>query len=363
MKCIKGATLEDDLAGASGFILGAVDSLENDRITYQFKISGAYGFAFLFGFQGIGCHYRCDVVPQSRIIALYQVSDGIPVYLHHLCVDLAAGSVIEIHWQAGSVRVSLNGFFILNVITNGPKSGHHGFTSLGQPYQIPEVKVSRSEAVKFGWVCLGDGFSNSRWRNRHFLSWPEILFGESDTCLNACVGAGNTRRVLNVIELLGESLKGANIIVAAGSDDLIEGGTFDDFAASMKDILARLRQAHTGTIHLCTLPPRASDPVNTERWSEGIHKLAAGAGLPVLDFHGWLRPQASTCMVYGEYPGAAGQKLLAERVAGSLALSIRGTPPATYEPTRPGGRRLSSLAAKADRMLKRWTLDYPGLLR
>ena len=343
--------------------LGPWDSLEHECLSYTLTLPGDDGFAFLFGFQGRGCNFRLDVRPKNRIAALYQRCDGILLYLHHVCLELRPGSEVTVLWQAGSIRVKLNGFCIINVIATGPTSGHRGFVPIGTAYEIPRVEVARIAATTFEWICLGDGFSNNRWPHRHFLSWPEILFGDRDACLNACVAAGNTHRVLDVIGSLGATLKDAKIIVASGTDDVIEGETFDACAARLETMVARLRAAGTGAIYLCTLPPRTSHKSACVTWSEGIRKLAATANVGVLDFHEWLSPQASTSMTGGDYPSASGQHVLAERIATTLDLPLSRRAPATFEPASPGGRLAWTLAYKVSRKLERWTLDYPGKLR
>jgi hypothetical protein len=363
LKCIKGASLNAGTAGAGGFLLGLEDSVETGGASYSLEISHSTGFTFLFGFRGIGCHYRCDILPRHGIIALYQMKDGVPLYLHHVSTVVPQEAEIRIVWHACSIRVKLKGHTVLNVIADGPSSGHWGFAALEGPFKIPGLTRSPAAPENYEWICLGDGFSNARWRNRHFLSWPEILWGDDDSCLNACVAAGNSNRVLEVVRDLGAVLAGAKVVVATGSDDLIEGEAFEDFSRRLDRIVSELRQAGVAGIYLCTLPPRNSDLENTRTWSKKIEQSAGGHAVQVLDFHDWILPETDTCMVRGEYPGAAAQQLIARKIAAKLGLHPAANCPATTEPQPPFRGRFNIFARKAERMLGSFTLDFPGLVR
>jgi hypothetical protein len=363
LKCIRGASIHAGTAAGGGYLLGPEDSVGHGGASYALNLTHRTAFSFLFGFRGIGCHYRCDILPREGIIALYQMNDGIPLYLHHASTVIPQEAEIRIVWHACSIRVKSNGYTVLNVIADGPPSGHWGFSALEGPFKVPALTRSPAAPEKYEWICLGDGFSNARWRNRHFLSWPEILWGDGDSCLNACVAAGNSNRVLDVIRDLGGALAGAKVIVATGSDDLIEGETFEDFSRRLNRIVSELRQADVAGIYLCTLPPRNSDLENTRTWSEKIQQAADGHAIPVLDFHDWILPETANCMVRGEYPGAAAQQLIARKIAAKLGLHPAANCPATTEPPRPFGGRFNTFARKAERMLGRFTLDFPGLVR
>jgi hypothetical protein len=337
--------------------------VDGNGVSYTIGISRLAGFSFLFGFRGIGWHYRCDIQPRAGIIALYQVRDGLPLYLHHVCINLNEGSVISVIWHSRSIRVQLGGFTLFNVIVDGPPAGHWGFAAMDEPFSLPEFSHALEQPENYGWICLGDGFSNARWRNRHFLSWPEIVWGDGNTCLNACVAAGNSVRVLGAMRDLGSLPMGADVIVATGSDDLIEEENFADYTTRLGLIVAGLRQAGAAGIHLCTLPPRISALNCTRKWSDGIIEYACGENIPVLDFHSWILPEIAACMVRGEYPGAAAQQLIAVKTAERLGLEPAVGCPATFEPPRPCNGKLPALAFKAARHIEAWTLDFPGLIR
>jgi hypothetical protein len=362
-KCIKGESLHEGTIGAGGLLLGAEDAVEQAGVSYALTLAYSTNFSFLFGFRGIGCHYRCDIQPRHGIIALYQMKDGIPLYLHHVSTILSLGAEIKIIWHARAIRVTLHGYTILNVITDGPKSGHWCFAALGEPLSVPALTSSLVALEKYEWICLGDGFSNARWRNRHFLSWPEILWGHGDSCLNACVAAGNSSRTLEVVRDLGTVLEGAKVIVATGSDDLIEGEAFENYSIRLEQITSKLRQDGADGIYLCTLPPRNSDLKNTRTWSEEIKKFAKFHAIQVLDVHDWILPETANCMVRGEYPGTAAQKLIARKIAAQLGLQLPTTCPVTIDPQLPLRRRTAALARKVERMLGPFTQDFPGLLR
>lgn len=363
LKCIKGASFHAGTAAGGGYLLGPEDSVEHGGASYALNLSHPTAFSFLFGFRGIGCHYRCDILPRHGMIALYQMMDGIPLYLHHVSTVVPQEAEICIVWHAGSIRVKLNAHTVLNVIADGPSSGHWGFAALEGPFKVPGLTRSPAAPEQYEWICLGDGFSNARWRNRHFLSWPEILWGDANSCLNACVAAGNSNRVLEVIRDLGDVLAGSKVIVATGSDDLIEGESFEDFSRRLDRIVSELSQAGVAGIYLCTLPPRNSDLENTRTWSEKIQQSANGHGVQVLDFHNWILPESATCMVRGEYPGASAQQLIARKIAAKLGLHPAANCPATTEPQRPFRGKFNALARRAERLLGGFTLDFPGLVR
>jgi hypothetical protein len=187
-----------------------------------------------------------------------------------------------------------------------------------------------------------------------------MLLGRDNDCLNACVAAATSQRVLTIADALAPRLAGATALVATGSDDLIEGESCDDFEHRLKLLLERLHAAGVITTFLATLPPRTAARENCHIWSERIRRVAQDTGSGLLDFHDWLADHAATCMVRGEYPGAAGQALLALRVAEALGVPpARDAPDGTYPPAT-SAASLTHLARKLARRLEPWTSNFPG---
>jgi hypothetical protein len=225
------------------------------------------------------------------------------------------------------------------------------------------VELIFIERAAYKWICLGDGFSNNRWRNRHFISWPELIFGRTNGYLNACVAAANTRRVQSIAKTFGATLGGSKIIVATGTDDLLEGESCTNFEVRLRKLVELLKLQGADQVFLATLPPRASDRANCIYWSERIHHVAADTGSTIMDFHEWLAPHVKCAMIRGEYPGAEGQAILATHVAKVLEIELPKGAPKTMEPKRPPGARFAFIPRKLGRRLEPWLLDYPGLMR
>jgi hypothetical protein len=364
LQTLKHITLKDGLASGDGFLLGgSLPDAPGMAARLDLSLADATPFVLLFGWVGIGSHFRLQIDAPNRVLAIYQIRDGIPLYLHHVCLDLPRGTELSLQVEPQSLRVRVNGFCVMNLLADLPAQGRWGFAPLRGTFRPPDVSAATQAPAPVKWLCLGDGFSNNRWRNRHFLSWPELLFGRSNECLNACVAAANSCRVLAIASTLGTLPAGATALVATGSDDLIEGESCDAFTHRLGLLVERLRGAGVKHTWLATLPPLASAPDACRTWSERIRRIAEETGCGLLDFHDWLAPRAATCMVHGGYPGKDGQALLAARVAVALQLDLPHDAPATTNPPRAPGGRLACLARKIVRRLEPCTGDFPGMLR
>lgn len=361
---IKDIAVSNNIVTGDGFLLS--DSLPmstQQTAIFRLKLEDASSFGFIFGWVGIGSHYRLHVDPIHRILSLYQVRDGIPLYLHHICCELHPSMTLEVQSEVSCISIKINGFCVMNLLATPPQQARWGFTPLRGPFKPPHVEVIFMAPAAYKWICLGDGFSNNRWRNRHFISWPELTFGRTNGYLNACVAAANTHRVQSIAKTFGATLGGSKIIVATGTDDLLEGESCADFEERLRKLMDMLKLQGANQVFLATLPPRASDRVNCLYWSERIRHVAADTGSTIMDFHDWLAPHVECAMIRGEYPGAAGQAILATQVAKTLEIELPVGAPKTMEPTPPPGGRLAFIPRKLGRRLEPWLLDYPGLIR
>ncbi len=361
LRPIKGAQIQDDRAIGGGFLIQQSQDDAHSPRRHRLDLAGSEPFAFLFGLSGLGYHFRLDVRPHDSILALYQIRDGIPLFLHHFATPIAPDATITVDLFHSQIRVGVNGFQVMHAIGDPHFDPRIGFSPLNPTgFVIPRHTATPLFLPTLAWLCLGDGFSNARWRNRSFLSWPERLFGHRDDWFNGCVAAGNSRRVLQLAWDLAPLCHASSVLLAVGSDDQIEGESYQDFEKRLSAIIQRLRSSRLHSIHLATLPPRASAREATREWSARMIDFAAKNQLGILDFHGWLAPTMHG-MVRGEYPGAGAQQLLASRISETLGLTLPTSCPNEIQLHAP-----SPLAGKVLRKAYRWLdqrlADFPGAL-
>jgi hypothetical protein len=346
---IKSATLNGRQLCGHGYALAPRIVLDGHTGVFRIPQIGPTGFAFVFAFGGVGHHYRMDVIPARNLVLLHFIRDGIPIYLQHASLALPAISSLTIHWDADSVRIDLDDANLINVLGEGRVSGHWGFAVQGAGYLMPETSAATTVLAKFRWLCLGDGYSNNRWRNRHFFSWPELAFGMAGTHLNACVAAGNTRRTLEVLDSIRHRADESTILIAAGADDLIEGESATDSLERLALLAGLARTAGAASIHFCAIPPRASNDEEVRRRNFAINELAQRMNAGFIDFHQALSSSAASLLIGGDYPGAAAQRILAAHVISYLGL-LTGVAPLTHIDRAPlVGGTLARILARAAR--------------
>jgi hypothetical protein len=358
-RAIKGSKITNGLISGTGFLIGTDE--ENSTLNTHFEVitEECYGFAFLFGFCGLGHHYRLDIRPSSSVISLYQIRDGIPLYLHHVSVKLIPGMCIGVDIWYEFLRISLDKFQIISVLIDPVETSRIGITSLdANPYPFPTISKKESQGLPIQWLCLGDGFSNARWRNRSFVSWPEIVLGKRADFFNACVAAANSRRVSNLLQTLTKHVENCNILLATGSDDLIEGEPVEDFLERLHTIVSTLRMYNAKEIFIATLPPRRSAMNETAHWSNLVRLLCQDTHCQCLDFNLWLADHMDT-MIYGEYPGYAAQRILAVNTARFMGL---GKPDEIPLETLNDTRTKNKIILRAKRWLDQQAADFPGIL-
>ncbi len=256
MRLIKGASEHHgDIRGPGYALLGHQDASRH-QVTYRLSLPDQQACYFVFGFKGVGSHFLLELCALQGLVALYQIKDGIPLYLNHVLVRLPAHAIIDVVQDADFLSISSSGYALLNVLHDGNTKGEWGFhVAQGTTLSLPRVEIVHQQGPPLEWIVLGDGFSNNRWPNRHFVSWPELLFGPQMSYLNACVAAANSRRVLQVAQRLISRMRNAQVIVAMGADDLIEGGRAESFLRNLDDLVELLHTAGVRRVWVINLPP------------------------------------------------------------------------------------------------------------
>lgn len=319
-RSVGGAVLDDRRLSGGGLILGPDRSACEGELVHHLMRSDDTPFSFLFNFEGIGSHLRLDINPEYDLLALYQIRDGIPLYLHHLHAKLEERFEITVRVQERLIRVSLNGFHIMHADADVGHERRVGISSSAPgSLCLPTLRTEEESASRIQWLCLGDGFSNARWRNRAFLSWPELVFGERNDWFNAGAAAANSRRILRRIEELAPFFENANVILATGSDDEIEGEVLAEFLVRLESITERLGELGVSSIWLATLPPRLGSKESAGIWSGAVRAIAERRGHGILDFHDWLKPHMEL-LIHGQYPGKEAQRVLATKVSRALGI-------------------------------------------
>ena len=323
---IKNTNLQDGKLQGDGFALAPRISLNSECAVFEIKNTANADYSFVFAFEGVGHHCRMEVLPSQDLILLYFIRDGISIYLQHASLSIPSEQTITLHWEADSIRVNLGFTNILNILGEGLSSGHWGFATRDTPYIIPEVLVKFTPLTQFQWICLGDGYSNNRWKNRHLFSWPELAFGNSGTHLNACVAAGNTRRTLEVLESIRHRVAGTSVLIAAGADDLIEGESLEDFLSRLSTLVDNTRYAGAKSIYLCAIPPSTHNNEEIIKRNNAVHELTQKNGTTFIDFHKTLSPAMPGILVGGGYPGPEAQRMIAALVVKQLGIQTTVSP-------------------------------------
>lgn len=321
-ECVKSARLSNGMLSGQGYALAPFEELAGGVLDFAMPLHGTETLSFVFGFQGVGHHYRCDIIPRRSLVILHLLKDGIPVYLQHASMKLAEGMDFHILWSKHSLRLCSGNMCFINILGEGIDSGRWGFVVNGNPISLPDVTTTRKPSFQPQWVILGDGYSNNRWPNRHFFSWPELAFGNKGDYLNACVAAGNTRRVLEVIEQIPDIFNGAKVILAAGADDFIEGVPTDESLCRIRQILSRFRELEAGRIHVCSIPPRAHRDEEVIKRNAELASIAKQEADGFIDLHGMLLTKKEELLVNGDYPGAKAQLAIAREI--SLYFNLEG---------------------------------------
>jgi hypothetical protein len=316
MRLIKGAREHHGDIHGPGYALPGHQDASGHQITYRLPLPHRQACYFVFGFRGVGSHFLLELRAQQGLVALYQIKDGIPLYLNHVLVRLAADAIVDVVQDADFLSISSSGYALLNVLHEGNAEGDWGFSvPRGHTLSLPRVEIVHQQVSPLEWIVLGDGFSNNRWPNRHFVSWPELLFGPEVSYVNACVAAANSRRVIQVAQRLVPRMRNTQVIVAMGTDDLIEGGVAESFLRNLDDLVTLLHNAGVRYVWIINLPPVRSQMALIPELNEILRRRLCNPNIALVDTHSLLMQDHSTCMAQGEYPNASGQWLIAQHLA------------------------------------------------
>jgi hypothetical protein len=313
-RAIKGVRLSEGSLQGNGYILQErLSALENE-IEFSFFPNLEGPLFFVFGFRGVGNHYRLEFDPNCGRVFLQRFRDGMPVYLQHAAFPFNDRAPIRIRWSRVSIRIHLGELCILNVLAGEIKEGRWGFAGNGRDIPIPAVTVSHLPPSTFEWIILGDGYSNNRWKNREFYSWPELAFGDKSNYLNACVAAGNTRRVLEIVRQINSTFKGSRVILAVGADDFMEGEPFPEILERLREIVALIRSYGALEVHLCSLAPKPKFTVDLSALNTLFAEFSTQDCDSWIDFNSLWSDHSTGLLVHGDYPGPDAQRAMATEV-------------------------------------------------
>jgi hypothetical protein len=350
---IKSQPVTDGILQGTGYALGGEESILGQEVRFSFSLAESSSFHFVFGFRGVGNHYRVTIDATMQRVVLNRLEDGMLIYLQHAYLDQCNMKDFEIRWNSKSIRLFNRGVCFLNVLSGSIEGGHWGFAGMRKPVKLPEVTVSHHPTPQYDWIILGDGYSNNRWKNRDFQSWPELAFGDKCLYLNACVAAGNTRRTLEIARSLGSAFQDAGVIVAAGSDDFMENEPHEDIVARLLEIDTLARAAGATSTHLCSLTPRGNGNQYITSLNAMLEKAAANHFDSVIDLHHILCGHFEKWIIDGDYPGAEAQREIARHVLLHLGMDDTLAPLSTFAPSPPLRGNCARAASKLVAMLTR----------
>jgi len=325
-QCIKSAKLADGILTGSGFALADYQSLDDQEIVYEIPTADLDFFIFLFGLRGVGNHYLIEWNFSRNRIVLIRIRDGIHVYLQHAYINLKKQPSFSIRWSRSSIRLFAGSVCFINVLAEDLVEGRWGFAGRSQPMRLPEVTIKVNPAPLYQWIILGDGYSNNRWNNRDFYSWPELAFGDKCPYLNACVAAGNTRRVLEIAHRIGTEFADSKVILAVGADDFMEGETLADTISRISAIATLARCHGASELHVCSILPKPKHHGEVTAWNNAIVELTPLHFDSCIDFHKIIASAADELLVHEDYPGAEAQRAMAAAVLSHFHLPAHLAP-------------------------------------
>lgn len=316
MRLIKGARHHRGQILGPGYVLLGTEDANDGQVIYRLPLLDHSTGQFVFGFQGVGSHFLAKVCQRHGLIAVYCIQDGIPVYLNHVLVRLPENSILEILHDVDFISITCSGYALINVLHDGNAAGDWGFAVAKRSrLSLPRVEIAHRSRSDSEWIVLGDGFSNNRWSNRHFVSWPELLFGTNVSYLNACVAAANSGRVLAVSRKLAPRMRNANVIVSMGTDDLIEGHGLGPLLHNAERLVNLLAEAGTRNVWMTNLPPVNFLEPQLSEWNEALSQHMCKFPVTLVDIHSLLMRNQNSYMAQGNYPSSDGQWLIAQHFA------------------------------------------------
>ena len=292
--------------------------------TYAFKLPQDCDkgvLSFLIAFSGVGRHYKIMFDFKLNRVLVYLLRDGIGVYLHHVKIHKIQNANVELTWSELGIDVRINDKCVACAFDQELKSGQWGFFCKGTSFNVPTVNIFQDKKeTLLEWICFGDGFSNGRWKNRDFISWPEIVFGSSSSYFNACVAAGNSKRILELVKQCNPRVA-KNIIFAVGNDDLLEMTGYEEFIKNLHRSVSHFENVEN--VFICSLTPRFADLSKIEEWNANLEAEVNKQGnWKFIDIYSPLFSRASDSIHRGEFPNFVGQQLMANTIADGLNIGV-----------------------------------------
>jgi hypothetical protein len=287
---LRGAGLvEGGLAPGSYAVAGEVASPVLFRIRPE-SAREAGKLEFVFGFCGVGMHYRLGIDFKRNWVSLFLQRDGSPVYLHHMKVDLPPNASLVLSWRAPFIRVFVNDRCCMQVCDAAIDQGAWGFHAVTRvPVQLPEVDVQTQALEPAGVMVFGDGFSNPRWSNKNYHAWPDLLWGHRNDYYNACVAACNSQRLVRLLDRIDVAqFQPAEIWIAAGNDDLIEKTSMETCLDNLKKVFERL--SGESSLKVMSVWPGCDTEMVERQFNRELKQLVGSyPGVNFYDIYDFLR--------------------------------------------------------------------------
>lgn len=343
-RLLKGAVVRDGVIANGGYAIVDRAPEESGVICFDLEIRSSLETRFVFGFKGVGWHNQCWLRPDRGEVRLYSIRDGIRIYRNHALVSFGVGDRLEIEAGHFSIRIKLNRVDLIHILADDAGAGGWGFTGpRGQARSLVPVTVSESTTTDLPrWLVLGDGYTNPAWPLRHFVGWPELLFGGRHDYLNAAVPAGNSLRVGRILaKFVRERLAGSQLVFAVGADDFLEGLPIGESQARLEALGSDAVRNGAESVAFATIPARLSGNDQVVEWNGMIRSVADKRGFQVIDFFQAMIDRMDEDLIGGgDYPAERAQALMAEEAASVLGLEFReyplrgrllGTPAMTFK--------------------------------
>jgi len=314
---MKGAGFSDGLLAPRGYAIAEDERGSNCRFRMGLRRTEGWPVAeFVFGFNGVGRHYRLQLDYERQLVTLFAIRDGQPVYLHHVRHRLRERIVLSLIWVGPSIRVKIGSQCVLNVWDDTYSGGRWGFRAPDRAVRLPKVSVQQIAQIEYKWVIFGDGFSNPRWNNKDYLCWPDMVFRRTSDWFNFCVSACNSDRGLEVIAASHLPQGGTeNVIIAFGNDDLIEQRSRTRYLNNLSQAVELLQVARR--LFVVSLWPGIAPSESIEAWNASLKQ--AGERLKKVEYLD-LYTALSGELGLQDFTGPEAQVRIARFIAAKLGL-------------------------------------------
>lgn len=179
-----------------------------------------------------------------------------------------------------------------------------------------EFSIHPADPV-FSTAFFGDGFTGGNWPHVNFWMYPDLLLGGVACFLNAGVSAANTRKILDLSRKVATSdYYFEKIVLMVGVDDIIDGIPVVESEKNYRAIVDMLKD-RCDVLILCSLTPRF-DQLSPAilSFNRFVGTLADQKKIRFADVHtSFEKSDARSLISLGDFPNAAGQKVIASCLA------------------------------------------------